>query len=843
MGYLCTHITRGLAMAGNVTGNIGGSNVLLENAATEATLQMLLQATLATTKEQKKTIGELVQKAGMDPAKVKEAEAGLSKLGQAATSAGGALAGLNTAANGLNKAFTSTIDAAAKLTDNQGKASDMFGVFAGMGGVVGLVAGGFQRLAQFQEKQLSTYQSLTQNGINFGGSLTYMRLSASNMYLTMDQFSAVMTKHSGTFARLGGTAEQGAQTFTKMSSDLLKGPMGKNLMNLGYTAEQVNDGLAGYLQQTGARGKMDEKTTREVTAAAADYMDQLNGLAELSGKSRKELEEEVKTKAANVAFQSAMSKMSVEEQKKASEGLALAMATGGQGMADAYMAQVMGVAVTTKAGQQYTALYSEAAEGARKSADMVRDSSKTRQDMEVQNLANRKAQAKADSEISDEVKYAITSTGGKLADTMTAVGTLSQQQSKISDEDYYNALKKKELTDTEAANAVKNQREMMEAGQALLRNAMPIIKALTSAMNFLVSGFSKLVEYLDKSPIALGGLIAAVSALTLLYTGVKVKQGYGAAKELFGGGSGGGGSGGGGAGKAIGGAADGLGKVGPMLNSLGKGAGSMFKGLMTGIAGGLKAFANPQVLIGAVGFGAAIAVIGAGIAAAAWIMGKALPTLAEGLLKFNDLDGKNLGEVGIGMIQMGAGLAVFGAGGAVASVGTVVGGLADSFGSFFGVKSPIDKMKEFAALGPELGVAGKGMASFNTSLVSLLTTDQDKLKNLVGNLKNLTTTLKELKEASKPVEKGLLDSATEMLKAKLTPEVTKEPLAAGGSTAKSDISPVIPKSNDPTEILRAEMQTLNKVSMELLRAMRENVEFARSSANSLARNGNLFRRA
>ena len=130
------------------------------------------------------------------------------------------------------------------------------------------------------------------------------------------------------------------------------------------------------------------------------------------------------------------------------------------------------------------------------------------------------------------------------------------------------------------------------------------------------------------------------------------------------------------------------------VGKLGKGVGDAIKGLMKGIAGGLSAF-KPQVLIGATIFSASIAIIGAGIAAAAWIMGKALPTLAEGLESFADLDGDNLIDVGLGMLSVAAGLAAMGAGTVVAGIGGLVGGAFGKLGEMIGAKSPLVMLEEF----------------------------------------------------------------------------------------------------------------------------------------------------
>jgi hypothetical protein len=835
----------------------------LENAATEATLQMLLQATLATTKEQKKAIGDLVQKAGMDPVKVEEANQGLSKVGKATALTGGVFAGINAAGDQLTAGFNNTANILSKFTDNQGKASDLFGEISKMGGVIGLFATGLGMAAKFQEQQLATYQSLTQNGINFGGSLTQMRLAASGMYLSMDQFAKLMKENSQSFAKMGGTADEGAQAFTKVSQELMKGPMGRNLQALGYTAEQVNSGLATYMDSIGALQAGEEKDQKKLAASAAEYMTQLDGLAEITGKSKDEQIAAAKERAANAAWEAKLMTMSPEERKKAESAAAEALARGGKGAEQALMSAVMGFPPMTKAAREYTALAGNMNNVTMKQAKAVTDSTKTVEDMKKIGTEYNAA-AVADKKNLGQAGQALIMQGGTLSGTVAGiVGTANRVQKQGADTQEKAEAQLQKVSESqkarmasEAAAAVDTQRAVQQMGQAILNALMPAFAALQPFILKIAQGFADVVKWLTATPERMQGLGIAIAALTTAFIAAKAAQGFNAVKSAFGGGGGGGGvpgvpgggGGGDGPGKAISGVADGLGKVGPMLSSLGKGAGELFQGIMTGIAGGLKAFANPAILIGAAIFGAAITLVGAGIAGAAWILGKALPTLSEGLLGFSQLDGKNLQEVGLGMVALGGGLAVFGAGSAMAGVGSVIGGLAESFGSFFGAKSPIEKMKEFAALGPELGTAGKSILSFNTSLASLLSTDLDKIKNLSTNLTRLATSLKELKEASKPVEKGFLDSATDMLKNALTPEATKTPApetkAAANTSAKpqADVKPVAPKSNDPTEILRAEVQTLNKISTEILRAMRDTADHTKSTANTLASNGNLFRR-
>ena len=149
-----------------------------------------------------------------------------------------------------------------------------------------------------------------------------------------------------------------------------------------------------------------------------------------------------------------------------------------------------------------------------------------------------------------------------------------------------------------------------------------------------------------------------------------------------------------GIGSAIQGLAEGIGKG---VAAVGKGIGTALGGILKGLASGLAAFANPAILLGAGILGGAITLIGAGIAGAAWIMGSALPTFAEGLDSFANIDGDNLVNVAKGIGAIGLAMAAMGAGGAAGSIGTAVSGVVDGIAGFFGADDPLDKINEFAA--------------------------------------------------------------------------------------------------------------------------------------------------
>lgn len=186
-------------------------------------------------------------------------------------------------------------------------------------------------------------------------------------------------------------------------------------------------------------------------------------------------------------------------------------------------------------------------------------------------------------------------------------------------------------------------------------------------------------------------------------------------KNALGIGAGGGGSRGGGSADRTPGA--GLGK------NLGGFIGGLGEGIMKGFAAGLSAFANPKILIGAGIFSGAVLLIGGALAGASWIMGKAMPTLAEGLNSFAEIDGGNLIKVGLGILSVAGGIAAFGVGGVIGSLGTLASEGLDFLGSLFGAESPLEKVIRYAKAfekidGKRLQASSQGIMQMSQGLAA-----------------------------------------------------------------------------------------------------------------------------
>ena len=168
--------------------------------------------------------------------------------------------------------------------------------------------------------------------------------------------------------------------------------------------------------------------------------------------------------------------------------------------------------------------------------------------------------------------------------------------------------------------------------------------------------------------------------------------------------------------------------LGTFIKAVGAGGGSAIASILTGFATGMSAVgaAAPEIVLGAGAIALAIPMIGAGIAGAAWIMGKALPTFAEGLDSLASVDGKNLIDVGLGMIGLGAGFAAFGAGAAIGGALNLVGNIIEALPG----KSPLQKLKEFGELdinGDKVKGNAEAFVAFSNAMASYKGTGQGVL--------------------------------------------------------------------------------------------------------------------
>lgn len=300
-------------MAGEVTGMIGNNDVVLENAATEATLELLLQATLANGKDKK--AADKIQKAYEESLKnstkgnianlraIREEEAARDNLNKQLeeekkrrTNMLELLEGLgNTIGKGVNVAFATSVP----------KINDFTNALSGIP-IIGPVIGAFGNALQ---GSIDSFRELSNVGANLGTNINDVRNAAADARLSLDGFKKIVMSNSVELALLEGSTNGGVQTFTRLSNQLQRNVQPR-LANLGIGLEETSEYLAGYLTIQTRLGRAQSMTDGQLIAGTENYILQLDRLARITGISRKEAEETLKRQTMDKQFRAMLATMS-----------------------------------------------------------------------------------------------------------------------------------------------------------------------------------------------------------------------------------------------------------------------------------------------------------------------------------------------------------------------------------------------------------------------------------------------------------------------------------------------------------------------------------------------------
>ena len=330
-----------------VTGDLNGQPIQLNNAATEVTLKQILAAILAQvqlqskntksdTKLQKELEKELErlakaskkQRDEIDKAteatkkstKSKEDEEEQTKKAKAAREK--ELKELNGFANGLYGATTAVLGVATGMTNlisTLSKTGNSLEAAAGSMSSIPVVGGAlsqiFGAVAGAAEKTYETFKQSASVGANFGGSISAMVSSATAAGLTFEQFSGIIAKQGQNLALLGGSSEAGARRLAQLGKEIKGSPIAKDLNRLGYSTEAINEGMASYAGQLAKTGALQGLTNAQLVAGTGSYLKDLDSLTKLTGKNKKEIEDERNARLKDAQFRFIMSKMDVDSQK------------------------------------------------------------------------------------------------------------------------------------------------------------------------------------------------------------------------------------------------------------------------------------------------------------------------------------------------------------------------------------------------------------------------------------------------------------------------------------------------------------------------------------------------
>ena len=559
-----------------------------------------------------------------------------------------------------------------------------------------LIGGYLGSLTGIIDENINSFRSLSQVGATFGDGLNDIRATAARAGIPLGEFTQLVSQNAERMKFFGATTASGATAFATMSKELRNGP-GRRLMSLGFTAQELNESLIDYAEFSQRQVTREGQQNRMSAAGAASYLETIDSLAAVTGKRRDQIKAEMNAALGDQRNRLAMAAMTKDEGERFLGNLAQTP----DALKDAMTDMADGIANTPLA------------QGMMVASDTFRDQAANIKNLDA--TAYNNFLVKVREEI-DAKGTALGLAAQALINSGSAIGEAFSVTASLADKIHINenqALKNVEnrLKETTKDKSLKGFSDAVRNIRTGLMDAFVtsgVLKTIQDAFNDLAkiigtpefaAGLKAGVEMLlDGVKLAAGAIKSVFTFLSSIgdtfgTAGViaAVVAGIGA---LF-------------AAKAVVGAltskvggAMGLGKTSSgNTRNAGKGAGNVLGniggGVLKGLAGGISAFANPTVALGAAGLAAAIVLIGGAIAGATWMMGASLPKMSEGLKGFEALDGAKLIDAGKGMGAIALGMAAFGAGSAVAGLGNLVGNVTEGIVGFFGGDDPLTKIQKF----------------------------------------------------------------------------------------------------------------------------------------------------
>lgn len=171
-------------------------------------------------------------------------------------------------------------------------------------------------LVKFAEESLSEYQALSGIGATFGKEMSNIKITAAELGMSVKDMTDLFMRNSTALRTFGGTTDVAINNFTRLSKSLLDSSAGTELRRLGYTAADINETLLVYNELAQQDGLNRTRSTAEQASSARDFAVELDGLAKLTGKQRKELADEMRERRRQGDVQAFLMGQSAETQEQ-----------------------------------------------------------------------------------------------------------------------------------------------------------------------------------------------------------------------------------------------------------------------------------------------------------------------------------------------------------------------------------------------------------------------------------------------------------------------------------------------------------------------------------------------
>jgi hypothetical protein len=195
--------------------------------------------------------------------------------------------------------------------------------FAGnaVAGALKLAAEGSKFLLDQLESATKSFQEMSRVGALTSSGMTGLREQFLRSGQTLQGFQKTVSANADTLARFGGTAGAGAERFSEIVGSLTLGPLTEDLRRIGFTADDIGEATAAYIQQQTRLGQSQNKTQAQLIQGSKEYAENLDVLAKLTGQSRAELQKQQDAALSESRFRAATELLVAEGNEKGAKAL------------------------------------------------------------------------------------------------------------------------------------------------------------------------------------------------------------------------------------------------------------------------------------------------------------------------------------------------------------------------------------------------------------------------------------------------------------------------------------------------------------------------------------------
>jgi phage-related protein len=286
----------------------GIGEVIAKNVASESTLRELL-----------KTVSAGGGAQGPAPTGFKALAKNTAEAAEQLDFFGSALRGVGGIINGLGSVLGGMVGIATNLSNELLLGGNQLSDFTRH-----LPIGPLQGVITAVEGQIDSFRNLSDTGATFGNNMFELQRIAGQAAIPIGDMTELLKTNGLAMRTFGGTVGSGARSFAGLAKEFRQSTVGRDLMAMGFTTQDLNENLLSYseiMQQTGNRSRM---SNSQLLAGTAAYTKQLDAVAKLTGKSRKALEEEMRQKNSDIRIQMAQRDMTAEAATQFTANLARA---------------------------------------------------------------------------------------------------------------------------------------------------------------------------------------------------------------------------------------------------------------------------------------------------------------------------------------------------------------------------------------------------------------------------------------------------------------------------------------------------------------------------------------